>query len=89
MVCNWHDADNGQLRIQMTAKCAELDLHGVRHSDVDRLVENFVYLNQDEIPLTIICGNSNTMIQLARDVIDRIGCEMFEPRFGMIVVTKL
>jgi hypothetical protein len=67
----------------------DLDLHGVRHGDVDRLVENYIYLNQKDIPLTIICGNSNTMIQLARDVIDRIGCEFVEPRFGIIVVTKI
>lgn len=73
----------------MNEKCAELDLHGIRHGDVDRLVENFIYLNQSEIPLTIICGNSNTMIQLARDVINRIGCSFVEPRFGMIVVTRI
>jgi hypothetical protein len=68
---------------------AELDLHGVRHSDVDRLVENFVYLNQKEVPLTVICGNSNTMIQLTKAVVDRIGCDYIQPRFGMIVVTKI
>jgi hypothetical protein len=73
----------------MMLNSAELDLHGVRHSDVDRLVENFIYLNQNEIPLTIICGNSNTMIQLAKDVVDRIGCDIVEPRFGMIVITKI
>ena len=73
----------------MMPNSAELDLHGVRHSDVDRLVENFIYLNQNEIPLTIICGNSNTMIQLAKDVVDRIGCDIVEPRFGMIVITKI
>lgn len=67
----------------------DLDLHGVRHSDVDRLVENYVYLNQTSLPLTIICGNSNTMIRLARDVVNRIGCEAVEPRFGIIVVTKI
>ena len=89
MVRHRDDANHGLIRIQMTQKCAELDLHGIRHSDVDRLVENFIYLNQSEIPLTIICGNSNIMIQLARDVIDRIGCQVIEPRFGMIVITKL
>ena len=67
----------------------DLDLHGVRHSDVDRLVENYIYLNQDSLPLTIICGNSNTMIQLTRDVINRIGCEAVEPRFGLVIVTKI
>ena len=36
-----------------------LDLHGIRHDDVERLVENFVLLN--EPPLTIITGNSDKM----------------------------
>ena len=67
----------------------DLDLHGVRHSEVDRLVENFIYLNQGSLPITIICGNSNTMIRLAKEVINRIGCETVEPRFGMIVVIKI
>tara|TARA_Y100001963_G_C6740976_1_gene428950 strand:+ start:512 stop:715 length:204 start_codon:yes stop_codon:yes gene_type:complete len=40
----------------------ELDLHGVRHADVDRIVENFVLLN--EPPLTIITGNSHRMHQI-------------------------
>mgnify|MGYP000119619548 CR=1 FL=1 len=39
-----------------------LDLHGVRHNDVERLVENFVLLN--EPPLTIITGNSDRMRQI-------------------------
>lgn len=65
-----------------------LDLHGVRHYDVDRLVENFIYLNQQDMPLTIICGNSNTMILLVRDVIDRIGCDSVMLQFGTVVVNK-
>tara|TARA_Y100001938_G_scaffold146106_1_gene224278 strand:+ start:216 stop:416 length:201 start_codon:yes stop_codon:yes gene_type:complete len=40
----------------------KLDLHGVRHIDVERLVENFVLLN--EPPLTIVTGNSDRMRQL-------------------------
>ena len=47
-----------------------LDLHGVRHHDVDRLVENFVLL--EEPPLTIMCGNSDKMIELVRITLDRI-----------------
>ncbi len=39
-----------------------LDLHGVRHSDVNRIVENFVLLN--EPPLTIITGNSQRMSEI-------------------------
>ena len=48
----------------------KLDLHGVRHSEVDRLVENFVLLN--DAPLTIICGNSDKMIKLVKDTLDRL-----------------
>jgi len=44
-----------------------LDLHGVRHADVDRLVENFVLL--EEVPLTIITGNSDKMASLVKDVL--------------------
>ena len=40
----------------------KLDLHGVRHHDVERLVENFVLLN--EPPLEIICGNSDKMMSI-------------------------
>jgi len=36
-----------------------LNLHGIRHYDVDRFVENFLLMN--ELPLTIITGNSDTM----------------------------
>jgi|TARA_R110000823_G_scaffold179762_1_gene312144 hypothetical protein len=39
-----------------------LDLHGVKHVDVERLVENFILLN--EPPLTIITGNSQRMQEI-------------------------
>ena len=48
-----------------------LDLHGYRHHEVDLAVENFIYLNQEEMPLTIICGNSERMLSLVRIVLDR------------------
>ena len=66
----------------------DLDLHGIRHSEVDRLVENFVYLNQHSMPLKIICGNSNLMISLVQEVIERIGCETSRLQYGTIVVDK-
>ena len=47
----------------------QLDLHGVKHEDVDRLVENFVLLNKP--PLKIITGNSDKMPELVRNVLDR------------------
>lgn len=47
----------------------ELDLHGVRHHEVDRLVENFVLLEQ--LPVRIITGNSASMQHLVGQVIER------------------
>lgn len=46
-----------------------LDLHRVKHGEVDRLVENFVLLNNP--PLTIITGKSHQMRKLVREVLDR------------------
>ena len=65
-----------------------LDLHGVKHDDVDRIVENFVLLNDD---WKIICGNSDRMIQLVREKLDwtydNHGVEWYKPThntFGSI-----
>ena len=47
----------------------ELDLHRVRHGEVDRLVENFVLLNKP--PLSIITGQSYMMKKLVIEVLER------------------
>ena len=47
----------------------KLDLHGVKHEDVDRIVENFVLMN--ELPMKIITGNSEKMTLLVLDVLNR------------------
>ena len=64
----------------------QLDLHGIRHEDVDRLVENFVLLN--EPPIRIITGNSDKMLKLVKGVLDRhsIEYESFVP--GQITILK-
>jgi len=67
-----------------------LDLHGVRHPDVEIKVENFILMNQDQIPLTIICGNSQKMIDLVIETINRIGCEEFiMDHYGVMVIRKI
>jgi len=69
---------------------SKLDLHGIRHYEVDRLVENFILMNQNILPLTIVCGNSQTMIDLAQAVVDRINCrEVAMDRYGVIVVRRI
>ena len=66
----------------------KLDLHGVRHQEVDALVENFVLMNQNSFPLTVICGNSVKMVKLAETVLNRIGCEYSMYRFGVLTIGK-
>jgi len=46
-----------------------LDLHGLRHHQVELLVENFVLMN--ELPVKVITGNSPTMKQIVQSVLDR------------------
>ena len=70
----------------------KLDLHGVRHHEVDLMVENFIFLNQHDIPLTILCGSSSKMVELVKVVLDRAGSDYLEGKgfdFGRITVLKL
>lgn len=66
----------------------ELDLHGVKHQDADREVENFVYANQQSFPIKIICGNSHKMVSIAKSTLDRIGCEYTMYRYGILTVGR-
>ena len=49
-----------------------LDLHGERHIDVRITVLDFVLQYQDKIPLMIICGNSNQMVNLVTKELKKI-----------------
>lgn len=46
-----------------------LDLHGVKHSEVDVMVEEHVL--RHKAPFQIITGNSNTMRKIVKTVLDR------------------
>ncbi len=63
-----------------------LDLHMVRHSEVDRLVENFVLIH--EPPIRIITGNSDRMIELTTEVLNRHNIEYERFRPGQITILK-
>lgn len=68
----------------------KLDLHGIRHYEVDRIVENFILLNQKELPLTIVCGNSQKMIDIVKQTINKIDCRSVAmDRYGVIVVREI
>jgi hypothetical protein len=49
-----------------------LDLHGIRHSEVNVEVKNYLFLNQEDCPILIICGNSQKMISLVEEVLTKI-----------------
>jgi len=47
-------------------------------------------MNQNMLPLTIVCGNSHIMIDLVQSVINRINCkEVVMDRYGVIVIRKI
>ena len=48
------------------------DLHGIKHADVKIEVENYLYLNQEDCPILIICGNSQKMISLVEQTLIKI-----------------
>ena len=64
----------------------ELDLHGVKHPDVDMIVENYVLMNTT--PLKIITGRSEKMIEYATDVLKKYRFKYFiySHNPGMIIV---
>tara|TARA_Y100001973_G_scaffold49307_1_gene73336 strand:- start:186 stop:389 length:204 start_codon:yes stop_codon:yes gene_type:complete len=64
----------------------QLDLHGIRHEEVDRLVENFVLLN--EPPIRIITGNSNGMRDIVTEVLDRHDMEYEQFKTSQITILK-
>ena len=61
-----------------------LDLHGIKHQDVDVEVRNFIFQYQDLLPLIIICGNSNKMIELVSQSLKTSDIMFSSPRFGVI-----
>ena len=69
-----------------------LDLHGIRHKDVDLKVENFIFLKQERVPLIIVCGNSSRMIQLVSLTLEKhqvkFTCGMGLD-YGKITITKV
>ena len=66
-----------------------LDLHGIRHNDVNNEILDFIYQYQSEIPLLVICGNSNRMIEIVKDSLESHSIMFSMPRFGIIRIEKI
>ena len=65
-----------------------LDLHGVRHHNVEDDVYDFVLRHQSLLP-DIICGNSNSMIKIVTETLTKNLIEFSSPRFGIIRVERI
>ena len=66
-----------------------IDLHGVKHKDVDDEILDFIYQNQDKLPLIIICGNSNKIIQIVFITLKKVDIKFSSPRFGIMRIEKV
>ena len=77
------------MKISKENGITHLDLNGVRHQDVSDEVIDFVYQYQNEIPLMIICGNSNRMIEIVEEALNTNSIVFSMPRFGIIRVEKI
>ena len=72
------------------SKSTKLDLHGIKHEDAEQVVENFVLLEQENMPLTIVCGNSFAMRELVEKALHKMGFTFqnnLQNQFSTIVVT--
>ena len=65
-----------------------LDLHGKRHDDIDRIVENFILLS--DVPSKIITGNSDMMKEMVVRVVERhdLDWKYDIPNYGFIIVIE-
>jgi len=68
-----------QRRYKKNFRTSDLDLHGIKHEDVERMVENYVLLNNP--PMSIITGNSDEMKRIVERVLEKhdIKFERFKP----------
>ena len=72
------------MRIFEERGITQLDLHGVKHQDVSDEVINFIFQYQHLLPLIIICGNSNKMIEIVSQILNTSDIVFSYPRFGII-----
>tara|TARA_B100000530_G_scaffold316756_1_gene247324 strand:+ start:2552 stop:2785 length:234 start_codon:yes stop_codon:yes gene_type:complete len=77
------------MKIFIERGITHIDLHGVKHKDVDDEILDFIYQNQDKLPLIIICGNSNKMIQIVSITLKKVDIKFSSPRFGIMRIEKV
>ena len=77
------------MKIFLEKGISHLALHGTKHNDVDAEILDFTYQYQDQLPLIIICGNSNKMIEIASAILYKADIGFSSPRFGNLRIEKV
>jgi DNA-nicking Smr family endonuclease len=57
-----------------------LDLHGFKHIEVPRILEQFIYdhMNRDSKEIEVVTGNSTRMKSIVKEIVDDYGMEITE-----------
>tara|TARA_B110000003_G_scaffold194711_1_gene193441 strand:+ start:745 stop:978 length:234 start_codon:yes stop_codon:yes gene_type:complete len=66
-----------------------LDLHGLKHKDVENEILDFIFQYQNKLPLIIICGNSNKMIHITSLALKKADIGFSSPRYGIQRIEKV
>lgn len=66
-----------------------LDLHGIKHQDVEDEILDFVYKHQDKLPLIIVCGNSNKMIEISSSFLTKKDIKFTSVRYGVLRIDRV
>jgi len=77
------------MKVFLERGITHLDLHGVKHAEAHQEILDFVYQYQDSLPLIIICGNSNKMLQIVSEVLETESLEFSSPRYGILRIVKV
>ena len=57
----------------------KLDLHGIKHRNATNIVDTFIRLNNNNLPVEIITGNSLDMQNIIKRIVKLYGLRM-EPK---------
>lgn len=75
----------GRKKKNKTQSTPELDLHGVKHADVEKTVEDFVLSKNTSVK--IITGNSNPMRKLVTTTLKKHGYQIIDFFPGFIIAS--
>ena len=71
----------------------KIDLHGIKHNEVKRVVENFIYkhLQDGTREIEVLTGNSPKMKQLVREIASDYNMEVGETwgNFGSLIINMM